>query len=161
MKNVIVLIMGLCAACSVYAGEAKVNFKDFNEYRDVYPSNEVKGAYHKRLAKQFERHIVKLAEQLPQGYKLDVTFNDIDLAGDARFSMNDVRIVKPIYFPRLNIRYRLVNEKGEQVLKTQERELKDMSFMDRIKVGRNEALYYEKRLLNEWFDKDVLATAKI
>ena len=34
--------------------------------------------------------------------------------------------------------------------------LKDMGFMDKIKMGRDEAFYYEKRLLTEWFGEQIL-----
>ncbi|BBN82951.1 hypothetical protein PA25_29360 [Pseudoalteromonas sp. A25] len=159
MQKAITLAMCLLFTSSVWAGEGQVHFKDFNDYRDVYPSNEVKGAFHKRLAKQFEKHIVKLAEELPAGYKLDVTFNDIDLAGEARFNMDNVRVVKDIYFPRLEISYSLVDDKGLQVLGATE-ELKDMSFLDRIKSGRQGALYYEKRLLDQWFASHIVNAVK-
>ncbi|NOU53184.1 DUF3016 domain-containing protein [Pseudoalteromonas sp. JBTF-M23] len=159
MKNVITMAIGLLCAFGAYAGEGKVHFKDFNDYRDVYPSNEVKGAFHKRLAKQFEKHVAKLAEKLPDGYKLDVTFNDIDLAGEARFNMDNIRVVKDIYFPRLDISYRLVDNKGQQVIEATE-ELKDMSFLDRIKSGREGSLYYEKRLLDQWFESQIAKAVK-
>lgn len=138
------------------AGEAKVTWKDFNDYRDVFPANEVKGSYHKRVAKQFEKHISKLAEQLPEGYKLNVTFEDIDLAGDARMNMQDVRVIKPIYFPRLIISYTLKDKSGETLSSAENIVLKDMSFMDRIKRGRETSFYYEKQLLSEWFADQVL-----
>ena len=138
------------------AGEARVTWKDFNDYRDVHPGNEVKGAYHKRIAKQFEKHISKLAEQLPDGYKLNVTFDDIDLAGDSRMNMQDIRVIKPIYFPRLTISYTLQDKSGVTVDSAENLVLKDMSFMDRIKRGRETSFYYEKQLLSEWFEDKVL-----
>ena len=33
----------------VCAGEAQVKWHDFNDYRDVRPSNQTKGSYHKRM----------------------------------------------------------------------------------------------------------------
>ncbi|MBD1584584.1 DUF3016 domain-containing protein [Pseudoalteromonas sp. S16_S37] len=159
MNRSLVLLFGLMYIGVVHAGQAKVQFKDFNDYRDVYPSNEAKGAFHKRLAKQFEQHIIKLAEKLPEGYTLDVTFNDIDLAGEARFNMDNVRVVKNIYFPRLDISYSLVDDKGQQVLEATE-ELKDMSFLDRIKLGPEESLNYEKRLLDQWFESQIVKAVK-
>ena len=35
-------------------------------------------------------------------------------------------------------------------------ELKDMGFMDKIKMGRDESFYYEKRLLTQWFGEQIL-----
>ncbi len=156
MNKLCLTLLALSMPFLSIAGEAKVTWKDFNNYRDVYPANEVKGSYHKRVAKQFEKHISKLAEQLPEGYKLNVTFEDIDLAGDARMNMQDVRVIKPIYFPRLTISYTLKDKSGETLSSAENLVLKDMSFMDRIKRGRETSFYYEKQLLNEWFADQVL-----
>ena len=57
MKKLCFTLLALSMPFLSIAGEAKVTWKDFNDYRDVYPGNEVKGAYHKRVAKQFEKHI--------------------------------------------------------------------------------------------------------
>lgn len=156
MKKLCFTLLALSMPFLSIAGEAKVTWKDFNDYRDVYPGKEVKGAYHKRVAKQFEKHISKLAEQLPEGYKLNVTFDDIDLAGDARMNMQDLRVIKPIYFPRLTISYTVQDKSGATVSSAEKLVLKDMSFMDRIKKGRETSFYYEKKLLSEWFEDKVL-----
>ena len=37
-------------------------------------------------------------------------------------------------------------------------ELKDMGFMDKIKMGRDEPFFYEKRLITEWFGEQILAS---
>jgi hypothetical protein len=160
MKKIKIAFLLMSMPFFSMAGEANVTWKDFNDYRDVAPGNEVKGAYHKRVAKQFENHLAKLAEQLPKGYKLNVTFMDIDLAGDARMSINDVRVIKPIYFPRLTISYNLKDSKGRSVARVKDLVLKDMSFMDKIKTGREVSFYYEKRLLSDWFEEQVLPEAK-
>ena len=156
MKKLKIALLLMSMPFLSIAGEAKVTWKDFNDYRDVHPANEVKGAYHKRVAKQFEKHISKLAKQLPEGYKLNVTFDDIDLAGDSRMNMQEVRVIKPIYFPRLTISYTLQDQSGATVSSAEKLVLKDMSFMDRIKRGRETSFYYEKQLLSEWFEDMVL-----
>jgi len=142
------------------AGEANVSWKDFNDYRDVAPGNEVKGAYHKRIAKQFESHLNKLSERLPKGYKLNIAFDDIDLAGDARLNMNDIRVIKPIYFPRLTISYDVKNADGNTVLSEKKVVLKDMGFMDKMKSRLDTSFFYEKRLLSEWFEEQILVKVK-
>ncbi|WP_105166778.1 DUF3016 domain-containing protein [Pseudoalteromonas sp. T1lg23B] len=156
MNKLVLMIVGIFSACVVHAGEAQVTFKDFKDYRDVRPSNEARGSYHKRVAHQLEKHMAKLAQQLPEGYKLSITFDDIDLAGDVRFNIDDIRVVKPIYFPRLDISYSLTDDKGLQLINESDVNLKDMGFMDRAKIGHEETLYYEKRLLKEWFAESIL-----
>lgn len=157
MKKFCLTLFALSMPFLSIAGEANITWKDFNDYRDVYPGNEVKGAYHKRVAKQFEKHISKLAMKLPEGYKLNVTFDDIDLAGDARMNMQDIRVIKPIYFPRLTISYTVQDKSGATVNSAEKLVLKDMGFMDRLKKGRETSFYYEKQLLNEWFEKKLLS----
>eukprot|EP01093_Parvamoeba_rugata_P014199 TRINITY_DN4565_c0_g1_i2.p1 TRINITY_DN4565_c0_g1~~TRINITY_DN4565_c0_g1_i2.p1 ORF type:complete len:145 (-),score=37.22 TRINITY_DN4565_c0_g1_i2:53-487(-) len=108
MNTVKKMAMAMLVALPVFAhaGEAVVKWQDFNDYRDVRPSNEPKGSYHKHIATSFEKHFNKLAEELPEGYKFNVEVTELDLAGDVRFGgMNDLRIVKPIYFPRIEFKY--------------------------------------------------------
>ena len=63
------LAMVIALPAFAHAGEAKVKWHDFNDYRDVRPgNNSPKGAFHKNVAKSFEKHFNKLAEQLPDGY---------------------------------------------------------------------------------------------
>ncbi|MDK1290717.1 DUF3016 domain-containing protein [Pseudoalteromonas umbrosa] len=148
---VVALLMPMMAS----AGEAKVTWLDFKEYRDVFPAKETRGGYHKRIAKQFDAHLNKLASDMPEGYTLAMTFEDIDLAGDVRFNMNDIRIIKPIYFPRLKISYSVTDKSGNVMVEAKSKVLKDMSFMDRIKFGRDTEFYYDKRLLSDWFEDEV------
>ena len=101
--------------------------------------------------------MAKLAEQLPKDYKLNVEFTDLDLAGDVRYGgMDEIRVVKPIYFPRIKLDYSLTDKDGTVLSKDTDVELKDMGFMDKIKMGRDESFYYEKRLLTEWFGEQIL-----
>jgi hypothetical protein len=149
----VTLVSSLSAA---QAAEVKVQFKSFNDYRDVHPTNETRGSFHKRIASQFEKHLQKLAEQLPEGYVLNVNFDEIDLAGDVHYGIQEIRVVKPIHFPRLTISYQVKDKAGNVVLENTEAKLKDMSFMERSRLGRDESFYFDKRLLTEWFAKDVL-----
>ncbi|MFC3033614.1 DUF3016 domain-containing protein [Pseudoalteromonas fenneropenaei] len=145
---------------SSYAAAVAVKWQDFNKYRDVYPSNQAKGSYHKYVAEQFEKHLNKLAEQLPSGYTLTVNFDDVDLAGDVHYGIQELRIIKPIHFPRLTISYELKDAAGKVLLTEQQKVLKDMAFMDRSRLGTDSAFYYDKRLLTEWFNDTVVPASK-
>lgn len=139
------------------AGEAVVKWQDFNDYRDVRPSNEVRGSFHKRVESSFEKHFTKLAENLPEGYKFNVEVTELDLAGDVRFGgMNELRIIKPIYFPRIEFTYSVTDKNGKILTESDKVSLKDMGFMDKIKMGRDDAFYYDKRLLTDWFKKELI-----
>ena len=156
MKKLCFTLLALSMPFLSIAGEAKITWKDFNDYHDVHPANEAKRSYHKRVTKHFEKHISKLAEQLPEGYKLNVTFDDIDLAGDSRMGMQEIRVIKRIYFPKLTISYALQDKSGVTVSSAEKLVLKDMSFMDRINKGLDKSFIYEKQLLSDWFADQVL-----
>ena len=107
-----------------HAGESVVKWQDFKDYRDVRASSQGKASYHKQIATQFEKHFSKLAEQLPKGYKLNLEITDIDLAGDVRYGgMDEIRVVKPIYFPRIKLNYSLSDNKGSVVSEEDDVEL--------------------------------------
>ena len=149
-------VIAMCSPFIVNAGEASVTWGDLKDFRDVRPSNEVRGSYHKRIQSQFEKHFMELSAQLPDGYKLGVKVTDIDLAGDVNFSgSREIRIVKPIFFPRVDFNYVLTDGAGK-LIDQADVSLKDMSFMDKIKRGRDEEFHYEKRLITEWFDKELM-----
>lgn len=143
----------LLMASSVHAGEAKIKWQDLNDYADARPSNEVKGAFHKRLKKQFEKHFNFEAENnLPEGYTFNAEITDLDLAGDARFGMNEFRIIKRVYIPRIKFTYSLTDDKGT-VVSEGDVNTKDMNFMDRLRTPRSDdEFYYDFRLISDWFN---------
>ncbi len=157
LAKVLLLSVVTISPFSVFAGEASVTYGKFNDFTDVRAANETRGGYHKRIEKQFTKHFQELAEKLPEGYKLGVTINDIDLAGDVRFGGGrEMRIVKPIHFPKLKFSYALTDANGKLVDKG-DAELKDMSFMDKIRRGRDEEFMHEKRLITDWFEDQLVS----
>ncbi|MCF7501521.1 MULTISPECIES: DUF3016 domain-containing protein [unclassified Pseudoalteromonas] len=159
----ITLAMIFVLPAFTYAGEAKVKWHDFDDYRDVRPgNNSTKGSFHKSVANNLEKHFSKLAEKLPEGYTLNVEVTDLDLAGDVRFgSMNELRIIKPIYFPRIDLNYSVTDKSGKVLSEASDVKLKDMGFMDRMKMGRDEAYYYDKRLITDWFEDELLPSLNL
>jgi hypothetical protein len=93
------------------------------------------------------------AELFPAGQKLAITFTDIDLAGEYEpwrgAQWSDVRIVKDIYPPRFNFSYKLTDAAGN-VLKEDKVELRDLSFMMRMTISRDDPLRFEKDILGDW-----------
>jgi hypothetical protein len=95
---------------------------------------------------------------IPAGQKLTVTLTEVDLAGDFEPwrdpSMNDVRIVKDIYPPRIDLEFKLTDA-GGKVLKEGKRELRDLSFMMKLSIHRDDPFRHEKQLLNEWMTREL------
>ncbi|MDP5212783.1 DUF3016 domain-containing protein [Pseudoalteromonas tunicata] len=152
----IICALALTTPLITWAGEANVAWGNLKDFRDVRPSNETRGGYHKRIQNQFEQHFASLAEQLPQGYKLGIKITNIDLAGDVNFSgTRELRIVKPIFFPKVEFNYVLTDNSGKLIDKA-DVSLKDMGFMDKMKLGRDEEFYYEKRIISDWFSGELV-----
>ena len=104
------------------------------------------------------KHLVRQADRvLPTGERLDVTFTDVKLAGSfepwhgPRF--DDVRIVKDIYPPRIDLRFTLTSADGH-VVADGERTLRDPGFLTRSIANTSDPLRYEKRLLNDWVRRE-------
>ena len=103
----------------------------------------------------FTEHLKELAAKLPAGQELKVQFTDIDLAGEVfpRVAVQNIRVMRD--WPRLKFNYQI--EQDGKVLRSGERELKDMNYQMTYHGFRNDSYGYEKQLLDEWFHKDVLA----
>lgn len=107
-----------------------------------------------------KEYIVKQAsKKLEAGQKLAVTINEVDLAGEFEPwrgpQWMDVRIVKDIYPPRINLVFRLTDKDGN-VLKEGKRDLFDMSFMMKISTSafRDDPRRHEKELLDDWINSE-------
>jgi Protein of unknown function (DUF3016) len=90
---------------------------------------------------------------IPAGQKLTITFTDIDLAGEYEpwrgGQWSDVRIIKDIYPPHFVFSYKLTDAAGA-VLKEDKVDLRDLTFMMRVTISRDEPLRFEKDILNDW-----------
>ncbi|HEX2101696.1 MAG TPA: DUF3016 domain-containing protein [Candidatus Synoicihabitans sp.] len=133
----------------------------FTDVKDRYGANErANPGYLRELKSHVER---TAARRLNEGQKLTITITDIDMAGDFEPwrspQFQDVRIVKDIYPPRVNLSFRLTDAAGA-VIAEGERELRDLSFNMRAPtVPTNDPLRHEKALLDDWLRKE-LRTAK-
>ena len=87
---------------------------------------------------------------------------NIDLAGQVWPSQfigfgnnmgSDVRVIQRVDIPRMTFSYSLTDSSGEVLKSEDDFKLKDMGFMDtNIRNMRNENLFYEKAMLDDWFD---------
>jgi disulfide oxidoreductase YuzD len=103
-------------------------------------------------------HLKRIApKHLAPGMKLEVTFTDIDLAGDfipGDVRSQDVRIIKDIYIPRQKLMFKIIDADG-QVVAEGERRLSDLNFMNNARIiGRNEPLFHDKALLSDWVARE-------
>ncbi|WP_440225513.1 DUF3016 domain-containing protein [Dokdonella sp. MW10] len=110
---------------------------------------------------RLQKHVVMRADaMLPPGQRLDVTFTDVKLAGAFEPwrgpAMDDVRIVKDIYPPRITLRFTLRGADGS-IIEEGERTLRDAAFLSRGIASTSDTLRYEKRLLDDWLRREFKA----
>jgi hypothetical protein len=154
------LCAGGCQSASTSAmpaalGNVTVNFHEPDKFTDVRDSNGggTSEYYLEILSKKLKETAAPL---LAEGQTLSVTFNDIDLAGDIPPGrIDDVRIIKEIYIPRMALTFQLKDANGK-VISEGERKLSDMGFQMRLSpaIDRNEPLYYDQQMLSDWVRKE-------
>lgn len=96
----------------------------------------------------------RAAKVLAPGQRMDIEVTDVDRAGEyepwrgPRF--DDVRIIKDIYPPRIDLDFTLYDGDGK-VLKQGSRKLRDVGFLSRgLVTTQQDSLRYEKGLIDLW-----------
>jgi len=134
--------------------DVTVNFEDSDKFTDVRDSSN--GSTNQYYLDELSKYLKEQAAgRLTAGQTLSVTFTDIDLAGDIPPGrIDDVRIIKSIYIPRMKLRFQL-QDSGGAVIKEGERNLSDLSYQDTAPpIGQNDPLRYDKALLADWIRKE-------
>jgi len=138
--------------CAVASAAATVSFDHTEKMTDVPRfSSDLKS-----MEMAFREHIEELAAKLPAGQELKVEFLDIDLAGDVfpRVPVRDIRVMKGMAdWPRMHLRYSI--EQDGKVLRGGDRELADPNYLMGSSSFRNEIYAHEKKLLDDWFRKEM------
>jgi hypothetical protein len=160
MKKIVIacLILSVFSGAA-HAGEAKLKWGNLDDFTDVSPGYELKDAFRERLMQEFGLVFSNFASKLPDGYQLDVTVNDLDLAGDVRpsASIHQIRFMTQIYWPRMKFQYELRNEKNEIVSSGVE-ELRDMDYLGRARVPSGRTSFeFEEKMIHDWFRKQTIA----
>lgn len=138
----------LALAAGAASADVTVNYVQPERFSDLPFTTWEREAVLKDLTDYF----AKLGTQLPAGQNLRIEVLDIDLAGREYpgRGARDLRIVKDIDWPRIDLRYSV--EQNGQVLRSGEAQLSDMTFMDRFgRIGASESLRFEKRMIDDWF----------
>lgn len=150
------LLLGACASPPTPAPGVKVDvsFRAPEKFTDVKTAFGTDAARDATLA-ELREHVERIAApKLPANSTLQVTFTDIDRAGELEPwrgpSADDTRFVRPIYPPRIDLEFRLTDAAGA-VLKEGRRELSDINFqMHASTFSSSDELRYEKALLTDW-----------
>lgn len=93
---------------------------------------------------------------LAPGQRLEIEVTDVDRAGEYEPwrgpDFNDVRIIKDIYPPRIDLNFTLYGADGK-VLREGSRKLRDMAFLGRSSPVNQDSLRFEKSLIDLWLRK--------
>lgn len=136
----------------------QVNFFEPEKFTDVKMTEIADPRDRDELIGRIREYLVQQAKYyVPDGQVLEITFTDIDMAGEYEPwrgpQWNDVRIVKDIYPPRMQLSFRLTDAEGN-VLKQGKRDLRDMSFLLKLMIDRDDTLRHEKALLDDWLQAE-------
>jgi len=158
MSKFIIGLLSLAAVATqasiAQAAAVEVKWSNSDKYSDVDAGEEHRKHFKTRTFKAFEVHLAKLAAALPDNQTLVFDITNVDLAGDVNFSgTRRIRVVKSIFFPRLEFSYQLRNA-DNSITKSDEVSLKDMGFLTHTGIKyRNQSLSHEKEMLDNWFKK--------
>jgi hypothetical protein len=143
------LIVLACAGAAQAAGTVQVSFIQPEKFVDV-----------RDAAFRAEDNLASLKQHLEQaaapyvgdGQTLNIEVLDVDLAGEVRHGARpfDLRVLRGrADWPRIELRYSL--QVPGQAARAGQARVQDMAYLQRVAGLRNEALYYERRMLDEWF----------
>ena len=166
MKTLIPLLALLCLAACVAETAADlapprvdvvfVNPDKFSDVRDGDPgSDRGRDEYLKRIKEHIESQVNKY---IPEGQHLALHITDVKLAGDFEPwrgpAFSDVRYIKDLYPPRINLEFRLTDANGK-IIKQGGRKITDEDFMTEINLYfPDDTLRYEKQLLDNWLNDE-------
>ncbi len=156
MKSIIVVGLALllpCVAQNALAGDGAVTFVDVEKFTDILSGDESPADAQKTVRKEFARIFSRLGKKLPDGYQLEVSVTDIDLAGAVRYNLTqsaqNLRVVKETDWPRIKFSY-TIKDASQHVLASGTEDLRDLDFAIKTNTSNSE-FKYEEQMLKDWF----------
>ncbi len=136
----------------------KVDFRNPEAYTDCKDDYVPTKEEQVRILGDLQRELRKHATlYLKEGERLEVIFNDIDLAGEIEPIQHGggKRVLREVTPPRMEIEFRIVGPDG--TVKTEgKRVLKKLGYLSMMNLNRTEERYYhDKKLLREWVEKEI------
>lgn len=141
------------------AGPVSVAWNDPAQFSEMRSSSNRYAASQGNWLNNLATYMREQAEEtLPAGHRLELTIIDIQRAG--RYepwlapNLQDTRIVRDMYPPRMTLRFRELDAAGAVVAEG-ERKLSDPAFlMNSTRMGDSDPLRYEKRMVDSWLRSD-------
>ena len=145
------------------SGPVSVAWTDPAEFSELkYSGNRFESARGEWLTTLAEYLRDRTQAQLPAGERLELTIVDVQRAGRYepwRMNMQDVRVVRDVYPPRMTLRFRHFDASGALVSEG-ERKLSDPGFLTHLTpLSDNDSLRHEKRLVDTWLRREFRTAA--
>ena len=157
MKTLFLLLACLTPVLCLAQDNVEVTWQNPDHYRDIRPANESPRRFRERLFRNLVDHLRALARKLPQGQRLEITFTDIDLAGEVRMgARGDVRIVRDTQPAVLTFHWRLLDEGGRPIRQGEERLRGDNATARALSLSHSDPFPVEKALLRRWFSDRIV-----
>ena len=139
------------------APSVRVEFADVGKFTDLGDRRSPDGRTRDAYLEQLRAYVVeKASHALAPGETLVVTIRDVDMAGHfepLRSGWSDVRVMRDIYPPRIDLEYRLADAQG--VVKDGSRRLRNHSYLNGAATRSTDPLRFEKELLDDWVDREI------
>jgi hypothetical protein len=132
------------------AGSVEVRFKPVDQYTDAGRSD----GSGERSLQQLGAYFESLGARLPEGQVLTLDVQDIDLAGELRpAGLNgELRVARGgADWPAMTLRWSLAAD--GRTLASGEDRLSDMDYLSRGRFGNDDPLFFEKRMVERWFEQ--------
>lgn len=138
-----------------------VRWTDPAQFTDLRYSGNRSEAARGNWVVQLAEHLRDRAEKrLPQGQRLDVEITDIRRAGGYEpwrgIQLHDVRILRDIYPPRIELRFQRTDA-GGRVVSEGERTLTDPAYLMGASQLDSDPLRYEKDMIDRWLRRELAA----
>lgn len=151
-----------CAALAVltlpaHAASVDVTYVHPETFTDVSDSYAVHAAVRAAYLDDLRRYLAgRAGRALLPGQTLRVAITNIDMAGGFepwRQSAGNVRIIRDVYPPRIDLTFELIDA-GGTIVREGERKLRDLTFLMTSTLRSIDPLRYEKALLDDWVERE-------
>ena len=155
IRTVYLAVVLACVPVGALAATAQVEYVKPDSFTDAgrrFPAS----ARDESLAPLKEHFVKEIGRRLPADQMLSLSITDVDLAGEFEPSQpasRELRVVKEIYPPRIELRFRLTRADGT-VVKEGTRTLRDTSFLSNSSTGNADPLRYEKAMIDRWLSRE-------
>jgi hypothetical protein len=152
MKTTLLTLLALLGLGATATAEIKTAYVDLESFTDFSISGRSEADAQKVFDRELQRS--RLPGIVGENRVLELTFTDIDMAGDIQPWRNrhnsDIRYVESIYPPRMSFRYVLRDAEGNE-LASGEESIRDLSFDLRVRtMSSGDPFLYELEMLTNW-----------